>query len=163
MTVSDGTEEKVLYGKACRKQFLNNRSETEHSLSQRINITDGVKWENIFGYSRAVRVGNTIEVSGTTAVAENGEVVGENDPYRQTQFILEKISTALNKAGSSMGDVVRTRLYLTDASFADQVGRAHLEVFADIRPASTLVEISALIAPGLLVEIEATAIVSKAD
>ncbi|MCH7510661.1 MAG: RidA family protein [Proteobacteria bacterium] len=132
-------------------------------MSQRINIADGVKWENVFGYSRAVRVGNTIEVSGTTAIAENGEVVGESDPYRQTQFILEKISTALNKAGGSMGDVVRTRLYLTDASFADQVGRAHLECFADIRPASTLVEISALIAPGLLVEIEATAIVSKAD
>jgi len=132
-------------------------------LNQRINISDGVKWENIFGYSRAVRVGNTIEVSGTTAIAENGEVAGENDPYRQTQFILEKISTALNKAGGSMADVVRTRLYVTDASFADQIGRAHLECFADIRPACTLVEVSALIAPGLLVEIEATAIVSKAD
>ncbi len=132
-------------------------------MNQRINISDGVKWENIFGYSRAVRVGNTIEVSGTTAIAENGEVVGENDPYRQARFILKKISTALNEAGGSMSDVVRTRLYVTDASFAKQVGRAHLEVFADIRPASTLVEISALIAPGLLVEIEATAVVSKAD
>ena len=122
-----------------------------------------MKWEGVFGYSRAVRVGNTIEVSGTTAIAENGEVVGENDPYRQARFILEKISTALNEAGGSMSDLVRTRLYVTDASFAKQVGRAHLEVFADIRPASTLVEISALIAPGLLVEIEATAVVSKAD
>ncbi len=120
-----------------------------------------MKWESIVGYSRAVRVGNTIEVSGTTAIGEDGEVVGENDAYRQAQFILEKISSALNKAGGSMADVVRTRLYVTDTSFADQVGRAHLECFADIRPASTLVEISALIAPELLVEIEATAIVSE--
>lgn len=120
-----------------------------------------MKWESIVGYSRAVRVGNTIEVSGTTAVDENGQVVGDNDAYRQTRFILEKISSALNKAGGSMADVVRTRLYVTDTSFADQVGRAHLECFADIRPASTLVEISALIAPELLVEIEATAIVSE--
>ncbi len=132
-------------------------------MNQRINISDGVKWAGVFGYSRAVRVGNTIEVSGTTAIAENGEVVGENDAYRQTRFILEKISTALKKAGGSMTDVVRTRLYVTDASFADQVGRAHLECFADIRPACTLVEVSALIAPGLLVEIEATAIVSEPD
>ncbi|MEE8109147.1 MAG: RidA family protein [Gammaproteobacteria bacterium] len=130
-------------------------------MSRRINVSDGVKWESIVGYSRAVRVGNTIEVSGTTAIGEDGEVVGENDAYRQAQFILEKISSALNKAGGSMADVVRTRLYVTDTSFADQVGRAHLECFADIRPASTLVEISALIAPELLVEIEATAIVSE--
>ena len=138
-------------------------SETAHLLSQRINISDGVKWEGIVGYSRAVRVGNTIEVSGTAAIAENGEVIGENDAYRQAQFILKKISNALNKAGGSMDDVVRTRLYVTDASFADQIGRAHLECFADIRPATTLVEVSALIAPGLLVEIEATAIVSEPD
>lgn len=122
-----------------------------------------MKWENVFGYSRAVRIGNTIEVSGTTAVAENGEIVGENDAYRQAQFVLQKISTALNEAGSSMDDVVRTRLYVTDISLADQIGRAHLECFADIRPACTLVEVSALIAPDLLVEIEATAIVSEAD
>ena len=122
-----------------------------------------MKWESIVGYSRAVRVGNTIEVSGTTAIGEDGEVVGENDAYRQAQFILDKISSALNKAGGSMADVVRTRLYVTDTSFADQVGRAHLECFADIRPASTLVEISALIAPGLLVEIEATAMVVESD
>jgi enamine deaminase RidA (YjgF/YER057c/UK114 family) len=108
-----------------------------------------------------VRVGNTIEVSGTTAIGEDGEVVGENDAYRQTQFILEKISIALNKAGGSMDDVVRTRMFVTDASLADQIGRAHLEYFAEIRPACTLVEISALIAPELLVEIEATAIVSE--
>ncbi len=130
-------------------------------MSQRINISDGVKWEDLVGYSRAVRVGNTIEVSGTTAIGEDGEVVGENDAYRQTQFILEKISTALNKAGGSMNDVVRTRMFVTDASLADQIGRAHLEYFAEIRPACTLVEISALIAPELLVEIEATAIVSE--
>lgn len=132
-------------------------------MSQRINISDGVKWEGIFGYSRAVRIGNTIEVSGTAAIGENGEVVGENDVYRQTQFILEKISAALIKAGGSMDDVVRTRLFVTDASFADQIGRAHQECFADIRPACTLVEVSALIAPELLVEIEATAIVSDPD
>jgi len=132
-------------------------------MSTRIKISDGVKWEDLVGYSRAIRVGNTIEVSGTTAIGEDGEVVGKNDAYRQTQFILEKISTALNKAGGSMDDVVRTRLFVTDASLADQIGRAHLEYFAKIRPACTLVEISALIAPELLVEIEATAIVSKAD
>ena len=130
-------------------------------MSQRINISDGVKWEGIVGFSRAVRVGNTIEISGTAAIGDNDEVIGENDVYRQTQFILEKISVALNKAGGSMDDVVRTRLFVTDASFADEVGRAHRECFADIRPACTLVEVSALIAPGLLVEIEATAIVSE--
>ena len=78
-------------------------------MSQRINISDGVKWEGIVGFSRAVRVGNTIEISGTAAIGDNDEVIGENDAYRQTQFILEKISVALNKAGGSMDDVVRTR------------------------------------------------------
>ena len=122
-----------------------------------------MKWEEEFAYSRAVRIGDVIEVSGTAAIGPDGNLIGAGNAYEQTRFILEKISNALNEAGGSLGDVVRTRLYVTDVSMADDVGRAHGECFRNIRPACTLIEVSALISPELLVEIEATAIVSGPD
>lgn len=120
-------------------------------------ISSGAKWEDIVGYSRAVRVGNIIEVAGTTAL-ENGEVFGKNDAYLQSKKCFEIIEKALIEAGSSMKDVVRTRMFVTDISTWEEVGRAHGEFFKDIKPASTMVEISGLINPEMLVEIEVSAI-----
>jgi enamine deaminase RidA (YjgF/YER057c/UK114 family) len=122
-------------------------------------ISSGTTWEDIVGYSRAVRVGNVIEVAGTTAVDEHGDVVGIGDAYQQTIFILGKIKRALVEAGADISHVVRTRIYITDISHWKDVGRAHGEFFNQIKPASTMLEVSALIAPRLLVEIEATAVV----
>jgi len=122
----------------------------------RQNISSGTAWEPMVGYSRAVRVGQTIEVAGTTAVDEQGQVVGLNDPYAQTKFILAKIETAIQAAGGSLKDVVRTRMFVTDITQWQEIGRAHGEYFRDIRPAATMVEVRALISPELLVEIEAT-------
>lgn len=113
------------------------------------------------GYSRAVRVGNEVHVSGTTAVDENGILVGKGDAFAQTRHILNIIKKALEDAGASLEDVVRTRMYVTDITLWEQVGRAHGEFFGSIRPASTMVEVSGLIDPDMLVEIEATAIVSN--
>jgi enamine deaminase RidA (YjgF/YER057c/UK114 family) len=129
-------------------------------MRQRVNISSGTTWEEQVGYSRAVRVGDIIEVAGTTAVDEHGNVVGRGDPYRQTQFILNKIEQALIAAGASLKDVVRTRMFVTDIRQWDKIGRAHGETFRQIRPAATMVEVKALIDPALLVEIEATAIVT---
>lgn len=129
-------------------------------MSKRINISSGAKWEEIVGYSRAVRVGNTIEVAGTTAVDENGRVVGAGNPYEQTRYALAKIERALQSAGASLKDVVRTRMFVTDIQQWEQIGRAHGEFFREIKPAATMVEVKALISPDLLVEIEATAIIS---
>ena len=129
-------------------------------MNKRINISSGAKWEDIVGYSRAVRVGNTIEVAGTTAVDENGEIVGINDPYEQTRYALAKIEKALLAAGASMKDVVRTRMFVTDISKWEEIGRAHGEFFREIKPAASMVEVKGLISPGLLVEIEVTAIIS---
>ena len=129
-------------------------------MTQRQNISSGAKWEDIVGYSRAVRIGNVIEVAGTTAVDENNNVVGLNDPGAQTRFILQKIEKALHSAGANMRDVIRTRLFVTDISRWEEVGRAHGEFFREIKPASTMLQISALISPEMLVEIEVTAIVS---
>ena len=129
-------------------------------MTQRQNISSGATWEDIVGYSRAVRIGNMIEGAGTTAVDENNNVVGLNDPGAQTRFILQKIEKALHSAGANMRDVIRTRLFVTDISRWEEVGRAHGEFFREIKPASTMLQISALISPEMLVEIEVTAIVS---
>jgi enamine deaminase RidA (YjgF/YER057c/UK114 family) len=129
-------------------------------MGERINISSGAKWEDIVGYSRAVRVGNIIEVAGTTAVDERGETVGINDPYEQTKYILRKIEKALAEAGASMKDVVRTRMFVTDISKWEEIGRAHGEFFREIKPAASMIEVKGLISPGLLVEIEVTAIIS---
>lgn len=122
-------------------------------------ISSGAPWEPLVGYSRAVRVSNQIHVAGTTSVGENGILVGKGDAYAQTRQILTIIKQALEEAGASMDHVVRTRVYITDISTWEQVGRAHGEFFGSIRPASTMVEVAGLIDSDMLVEIEATAIV----
>jgi len=119
-------------------------------------ISSGAKWENMFGYSRAVKMGNLIEVSGTASVDE-GKIIGINDVYKQTKFIIEKIEKALKEAGATLNDVIRTRIYVTDISLQNEVGRAHAEFFGNIKPATSMVEVNALVLPELLVEIEATA------
>jgi enamine deaminase RidA (YjgF/YER057c/UK114 family) len=126
---------------------------------ERRNISSGAKWEDIVGYSRAVRVGNIIEVAGTTAV-DGDIVIGKGNLYEQTKFILQKIEKVLAEAGASINDVVRTRMYVTDIRNWEDVGRAHGEFFRTIKPASTMVEVSDLIHPDLLIEIEVTAIVT---
>jgi enamine deaminase RidA (YjgF/YER057c/UK114 family) len=120
-------------------------------------ISSGAKWETIVGYSRAVRVGNVIEVSGTVA-SDGNNVVGKNDVYLQTKFVLNKIETALKEGDASLNDVVRTRIYVKDISKWSEVAKAHCEVFGNIKPATSMVEVSSLISPEYLVEIEATAI-----
>lgn len=130
-------------------------------MDERMNISSGAKWENIVGYSRAVRVRNTIEVAGTTAVDEQGNVVGLNNAYEQTRFSLGKIEKALTAAGASLKDVVRTRLFVTDISKWEEIGRAHGEFFRTIKPAASMIEVKGLISPELLVEIEVTAILSE--
>lgn len=127
-------------------------------MLERTNYSTGAPWEALVGYSRAVRVGNIIEVTGTVAVDENGQPVSPGDAYEQTRFILEKIEDVLNRAGATLRHVVRTRIFVTDIARWEEYGRAHREFFEQIRPCTTMVEVSRLIHPDYLVEIEATAI-----
>lgn len=128
---------------------------------ERINYSSGAKWEDIVGYSRAVKVGNTIEVTGTVAVDSNNEVVGWNDAYAQTRFIIEKIEGVLKTAGASLSDVVRTRMFVTDISRWEEYGRAHGEFFGTIKPCTSMIEVKGLIDPDYLIEIEATAVITN--
>jgi enamine deaminase RidA (YjgF/YER057c/UK114 family) len=130
------------------------------SYMERINYSSGAKWEDIVGYSRAVKIGNIIEVTGTVSVDENSLLVGKDDAYGQTKYIIEKIQTVLQRAGASLRDVVRTRMFVTDISRWEEYGRAHGEFFKDIKPCTSLIEVKGLIAPEYLIEIEATAILS---
>ena len=127
-------------------------------MSDRINYSSDSIWEEKVGYSRAVRMGNVIEVSGTVAADEYGNVVGQADAYLQTKFILEKIEAVLKRAGAEMKDVVRTRMFVTDISLFDEYGRAHGEFFKEIKPATSMYEIKGLVKKEFLIEIEATAI-----
>lgn len=127
-------------------------------MQRRINISSGTPWEDKVGYCRAVRIGNIIEISGTTSV-DGDSLIGKDDLYSQTKFIILKIEKALQNAGAELTDVVRTRMYVTDISKWEEAAKAHAEFFGTIKPATTLVEVSGLIDPDMLIEIEASAVI----
>ncbi|HEU4903062.1 MAG TPA: Rid family hydrolase [Flavisolibacter sp.] len=129
-------------------------------LARRTNYSSGAVWEDKVGYSRAVKVGNHIEVSGTVASDDSGNVVGQDDAYEQTKFILQKIENVLHQAGASVKDVVRTRMFVTDISRFAQYAKAHGEVFGSIKPCTSMLEVKGLVAPEYLIEIEVTAILT---
>ncbi len=127
---------------------------------KRVNVASGTPWEASVGYSRAVRVGENVYVSGTTASDESGRTIAVDDAYAQTQYVLRKIDMALREVGATMSDVVLTRMFVTDISRWEEIGKAHGEVFGDIRPAATMVEVRRLVSPDHLVEIEVDAVVN---
>ena|ERR1700730_11637567 len=127
---------------------------------ERINYSSGAKWEDVVGYSRAVRMGNIIEITGTVAVDENDQLVGGSDAYAQARYIIQKIEKVLKRAGAGLEHVIRTRMFVTDISRWEEYGKAHGEFFGEIKPCTTMVEVRSLIQPEYLIEIEATAIVA---
>ena len=130
-------------------------------MTQRTNYSSGAKWEDVVGYSRAVKVGNIVEVAGTVSVDDDNNLVGGESAYEQTKFILQKIEAVLLRTGASLKNVVRTRFFVTDISQWEEYGKAHGEFFKDIKPCTSMIEVKRLIAPEFLVEIEATAIIEK--
>ena len=130
-------------------------------MSERRSYSSGTKWESVVGYSRAIRMGNQIFVTGTTATDESGEIIGVGDPYAQTVQVIGNIERALKALGATLKSVVRTRMFVTDISRWEEYGRAHGEFFAEIRPCATMVEITRLVDPRMLIEIEVDAVISE--
>jgi enamine deaminase RidA (YjgF/YER057c/UK114 family) len=130
-------------------------------MSGRTNFSSASVWEDVVGYSRAVKVGNVIEISGTVAADEDGNVIGRDDAFQQTIYILEKIGKVLEEAGASFDDVVRTRMFVTDITRFNDYARAHAEIFSSVKPCTSMIEVKALVSPDFLIEIEVTAIISQ--